>query len=39
MQVPNILGVTLSDVDLLEFLQQVLYDTHLTGTFPILYLL
>lgn len=35
MQVPNILGVNLSDVDLLEFLQQVSHDP-LTGTFPFL---
>lgn len=35
MQVPNILGVNLSDVDLLEFLQQVSYDL-LTGTFSFL---
>jgi hypothetical protein len=40
MQVPNILGVNLSDVDLLEFLQQVLSSTPpFTVTFPFLLLI
>ena len=34
MQVPSILGVNLSDVDLFEFLHQVIHGSLLTKTFP-----